>query len=65
MRNFWTIVTIGFILIGFVLPGGWIIAAITGIIAYYSSPGGERPDENHETDLQEQKIKHHHTGEKV
>ncbi len=56
--------TIGFILIGFVLPGGWIIAAIFGIFAYYTSPGGERPDESPEKDLQ-QHVKHHHTGEEV
>ena len=44
MKSFFSILTIGLIVIGFVAPIAWIGAIITGIIAIGSAPAGKRPD---------------------
>ena len=44
MKSFFSILTIGLIVIGFVAPIAWIGALITGIIAIGSAPAGKRPD---------------------
>jgi len=44
MRNLFSILTIGLIVIGFVAPIAWIGAAITVLFAIGSAPSGKRPD---------------------
>jgi hypothetical protein len=44
MRPFFTILTIGLILVGFLVPIAWIGAVITGLLAIGSAPPGVRPD---------------------
>ena len=44
MRNFFSFLTIGLIVIGFICPIAWAGAFISGILAMASSPPGKRPD---------------------
>ena len=44
MRSFWLLLTILFIVIGFIVPITWIFAIITAIIAIGSSPAERRAD---------------------
>ena len=44
MRGFFSLLTIGLILVGFFLPIAWVGAVITGIIAIGSAPSGKRAD---------------------
>jgi len=44
MKTFFSILTIGLIVIGFVAPIAWIGAVITGIIAIGSARAGKRAD---------------------
>lgn len=44
MRNFFALLTIGFIIAGLFIPLAWIAAAVTGLLALGSAPPGRRPD---------------------
>ena len=44
MRTFFSLLTIGLILVGFFIPLAWAGAVITGIIAIGSAPSGKRAD---------------------
>lgn len=44
MKGFFSLLTFGFILMGFFFPIAWGGAVITGIIAIGSSPSGKRAD---------------------
>lgn len=44
MKIFLSILTIGLIVIGFLMPIAWIGAVITGFLAIVSSPAGKRVD---------------------
>lgn len=44
MRTFFSLLTIGLILVGFFFPLAWAGAVITGIIAIGSAPSGKRAD---------------------
>lgn len=49
MRKFFSILTIGLILVGFFNPAAWVAAIITGIIAIGCAPAGYRPDGKRKT----------------
>ena len=44
MRNFFSMLTIVLIIVGFLVPIAWVGAVITGLLAIFSAPPGKRAD---------------------
>lgn len=44
MKRLFGGLTVGLILVGFLVPAAWVLAILTGFVAVGAAPSGTRPD---------------------